>query len=606
MNICVFYLTFLNKLEIFKIMHKTKVFMMSISTSYFDWLPYAVGSLISYVKSDTVIENNFEFLDPEYRYKCMEIESFHDNLKSADIIGLTNWIWNQNLNDRIAKLFKTYNKNGLVIYGGTNVPEDQQLAKEYAANRPFVDLFFPGPAEKSFKNFLLNYCNNDSLTVNGTFTKDTFNFKRESYKGMVLPSPYTSGVFDNLILNSEEKLGAVLETNRGCPYSCAFCDWGGLTNSKIMKHEYQQNLDNIAFIAKHEIIDKVDLIDANFGIFPEDLDYIKFLISEKNKRKTDIRLFMGGLAKNGSKNLEEIMNLINTNFNGHHVGNSVKLSFQSHNPEVLKSINRSNIDNSKLFPMADRLSKSGILTDAEMIIGLPGETVEGWIDTIQKNVDLRVDTQRTYFLHFMVNTPMYSEEYRKKYKIKTKKVLIPEILNNYTLQEYHKSRFSKKIVSDCKFDDLLEYQTLEFMYECSSFDSQELLEMFKVWGWFDALYNSNLAKREMIIGDKTIKEQYQLFNKLMTDDKMPFFKKIFDEYSDLVWNLVKPEPITAVNDLATANFINKFFLRGNMVVDLVTNKDVALNELSQVYPKINFDHLKYKELPRLYVMGGQV
>jgi hypothetical protein len=153
---------------------------------------------------------------------------------------------------------------------------------------------------------------------------------------------------------------------------------------------------------------------------------------------------------------------------------------------------------------------------------------------------------------------------------------------------------------------LLEYQTLEFMYECSSFDSQELLEMFKVWGWFDALYNSNLAKREMIIGDKTIKEQYQLFNKLMTDDKMPFFKKIFDEYSDLVWNLVKPEPITAVNDLATANFINKFFLRGNMVVDLVTNKDVALNELSQVYPKINFDHLKYKELPRLYVMGGQV
>ena len=51
-----------------------------------------------------------------------------------------------------------------------------------------------------------------------------------------VPSPYLTGVFDELIKeNPKERWLASWETNRGCPFSCAFCDWGSATASKVSR-----------------------------------------------------------------------------------------------------------------------------------------------------------------------------------------------------------------------------------------------------------------------------------------------------------------------------------------------------------------------------------
>ena len=57
-----------------------------------------------------------------------------------------------------------------------------------------------------------------------------------------VPSPYVEGIFDDMVSKeSEAKWSTVFETNRGCPYSCTFCEWGGLTQSKI----FQFDLDKV-------------------------------------------------------------------------------------------------------------------------------------------------------------------------------------------------------------------------------------------------------------------------------------------------------------------------------------------------------------------------
>ncbi len=49
-----------------------------------------------------------------------------------------------------------------------------------------------------------------------------------------VPSPYTMGLFDYLPDMYPGKIwNAVIETNRGCPFMCTFCDWGGTTFSKV-------------------------------------------------------------------------------------------------------------------------------------------------------------------------------------------------------------------------------------------------------------------------------------------------------------------------------------------------------------------------------------
>jgi len=595
-------------------MNKTKILLASISFSAYEWLPYAVGCLISYAKKEPLINQLYEFMEPEYRSNSLDKNDFHERLKLADILGLTNWIWNQNYNDRIAKIYKKYRPDGVVIYGGVNVPENYNFAQQYAKDRPFVDIFFTGPAEENFKNFLLNYTKDKFKNVKGAFTHNEYHVisDRNQYKNINIPSPYLDGIFENIINREKNSLSAIFETNRGCPYACAFCDWGGMTRSKIIKTDKQQVLDTISYIMSKESIDKIEIGDANFGIYPVDVEYTKHMIAEKNKRKNKINLTMGGFAKNGSKYVEEIMRLMHNNFDAYHGRKYIKLSFQSHDQTTLDAVQRSNIDNEKLIPMLKRFQNEGVEVDAEMIIGMPGDNQDRWLETIQRNMDLKINHQKSFTLYVVPNTPMAMPEYKEKYKIKTKKVLVPYDLDHIKSKEYHIKRLNgETIISTCRFDDPTEYQTLEFVYNCFSFDSDELMKIYDVWFWFNTLYNTKVARKWMLESKLSAKDQFKQFIKLIEENKMPFFKKLLDNFRYAVWNTIaKPEEETKVNDLHLVNFLTKFVFRGTEVYDIYENQNTVLRELKLLYPTINFDHFRKRtnleDKLRLYYVAAEI
>ncbi len=85
----------------------------------------------------------------------------------------------------------------------------------------------------------------------------------------VIPSPYLSGIFDKLMSKYPEvRWNATLETNRGCPYACTFCDWGSLTYNKVKVFNLERVFDELEWIAQKGI-DFVSFTDANFGIFAD-------------------------------------------------------------------------------------------------------------------------------------------------------------------------------------------------------------------------------------------------------------------------------------------------------------------------------------------------
>jgi radical SAM superfamily enzyme YgiQ (UPF0313 family) len=61
---------------------------------------------------------------------------------------------------------------------------------------------------------------------------------------------------------------ALLETNRGCPFSCTFCDWS--LTKKIVEYPLARVEAELAWVVDHGLT-HVMLADANFGIRPRDL-----------------------------------------------------------------------------------------------------------------------------------------------------------------------------------------------------------------------------------------------------------------------------------------------------------------------------------------------
>lgn len=588
------------------------IFLSSISFSASDYLPYPVGVLISYCRKDPQVASSYKFLEPEFRSDALDRPEFHEKLKKSDFLGLTNWVWNQGYNDRIAKVYKEYRPDGIVLYGGTNVPESRPKAFEYAAERPFVDIFFCGPAEEFLRKFLVDYPTKGLADVEGAFTREQFNVVRKNqYKETPISTPYLEGIFDDLIERSDRPLTAVFETNRGCPYRCSFCDWGGVTRSKIVRADTREVKDTITYIMSKNKITQIEIADANFGIFDTDVEFMEHLVSEQKKREKRIDLIFGGMAKNGSPHAEKILELMYENFEAYHGRKYVKLSFQSHDKEVLDIAQRSNIKNERLFDLARKFQDRGVQIDAEMIIGLPGETQKKFLDSIQTNMNLKVNHQKSFVLFVVPNTELADPAYKAKYGIKTKKVLIPHDLYHLKSEVYHNSRASGPIYTRCDFTDPSKFQTFEFIYECFSYDSQELMKIYDVWFWFNALYNAKVAREYMLNSEASASEQFGRFMDLVEGGRMPFFEKLLGQYRHAVWNtLVKPEAVTRVHDLFLANFVGKFNFRGNEVMEIFDNQRIAEKELSLIYPEIDFGHFmpkpNLKDKLRLYYVSADV
>jgi radical SAM superfamily enzyme YgiQ (UPF0313 family) len=501
------------------------ILLGSFSVIYNDWLPYASGCLISYCKAIPEINAKYTFLEP--LYKQLPVKQYHDKLMQADILGLTCYVWNQSYNDQLARYFKSINPMGVVVYGGPQVPEDVELKHQYDIDSP-SDYSIAGLGEIAFAEWL------QGLPLSGS-------------KLTKMPTPYLDGTFDQLLSNGET-FKVSFETNRGCPYGCSFCDWGGQSRSKVTFFDPTTVKQTIDYIYQHTNITELEILDANFGIVPTDVDYVDYMIECQAKYNNRLKISYSGLAKNGSKHLPHILSKVFDNLPIDQ--RNLKISFQTHTKQALEVANRSNIDNSKLFPLIDQFKASGIPTTSEMIIGLPGETADSWLKTLHYNYhDLNIDFIRTYILHVVANTPLYDKSYRAKWQIKTK---------------------------------LVSYQdsVVEVIRECFSYDTKEIQKMFDYWWFYSTFVNTGLLKGHIV----------DLYNETKTFidniDKMPLMKECLHQYRDIVSIIFNDEPTTVLNDGLHMRFLGAS-LKGREVEMMINNPQAATKDLNIFYKQFN-------------------
>jgi len=394
--------------------------MYKVSSSQFNYLygdqihfPYSIGRLVTYVKTNKNINSQFKF-DRTFIFRD-QLNNYVEQSYDSDILLCSCYVWNWEVTKQLAKKVKATNPNCLIIFGGPQVPN---RTENFFEENPFVDIIVHGEGEIVLENILTAYIKDkDFSKINGIEMKDYRTPPNPRIKDVnILPSPYlTNLILDLVEQKTDIKYIAAWETNRGCPYPCTFCDWGSLTNSKVTNWSEEQLLKEIDWFAQNHIT-YIDCCDANFGIFQERDYRIASKLKEVALKTGYPEKFRAAWAKFASEKIIPIAKQLQEG----KVLKAVSLALQSLDEETLEIVKRANIKFDNFSELTETFRKNKIPTYTELIMGLPGETLESW----KKGLEIlasgsQVGSIYIYNCGVFVNAPMNEPTYMKFHNIKT-------------------------------------------------------------------------------------------------------------------------------------------------------------------------------------------
>lgn len=376
------------------------------------YFPYAAGSLISYAFKDENIRENYEFKG--FIYKKNDINDAIKQFDSPFIIGFSCYVWNYEYNKVLAKRIKSVFPDCIIVFGGHQINAESSVVSSN-----YVDYVLLGEGEESFKNLLLSLIGQDRReNISDCFYKDNGTIIRTPHKNTVIPervSPYIEGYFDDIIEIEKLEFSAILETNRGCPNKCAFCDWGN-EKAKVKQYDIELIKAEIDWMSEHKI-EYCYCADANFGLFSRDEHIVDYIIKKHNETGYPQK-FQATYSKNNPETVFDI----NKKLNESGMSKGATLSFQSMDQNVLDNIYRKNMPLESFHKLMNLYNSNGIATYSELILGLPGETYESFKEGIEKLLECGQHMSINFFnCELLKNSIMNSSEYLNKFNIKSSK-----------------------------------------------------------------------------------------------------------------------------------------------------------------------------------------
>lgn len=365
----------------------------------------------------------------------------------AGVWLFSNYIWSIDQNLQISSFAKNINAAGVTIHGGPSTPKYEAVCEQFMGPGSSVDVAVRGEGEVAVAEILERLARGWSTDgqdlgvlrdVAGLAFKNatgspgtTGSLCRTEERPRVqdldaLPSPYLNGVFD---YDAPGLVSAILETNRGCPYGCTFCDWGSATLQKVHMFDRDRVEREIEWIARREI-PVLWLADANFGIVQRDIE-LASLIAKAKERFGYPKEVLITYAKNSTRRLAQIIEILNR------AGVSCQgvISIQTADPDTLETIRRSNIRTRDYDQLVEVFREMDLPLSIELMYGLPGSTVESFKADLQRYFDrnLLIKAFRTRLLP---NSPMADPEYREHHRIELDEDDLVVSTSSFTRDDY--------------------------------------------------------------------------------------------------------------------------------------------------------------------------
>ncbi len=402
-----------------------------------DVMPAAVGCLATYAEQalgNRVAIEIFKF--PETLIEALESGA------PPDVIGFSNYAWNEDLGTQFALAIKTRFPAIIVVFGGPNYPTTPAEQERFLRKYPQIDFYVVKEGEIGFTRLLATLIEADLTPegvpldlpsvhriANGRFIASYVSARIRDMTEV--PSPYLAGKLDKFF---DGTMLPIIQTNRGCPFQCTFCVEGVDYYNKVAKTKSAQKIDaELEYIARRmaQLRDQkggrgdLHIADSNFGMYKEDLEICN-LIAEKQREYSYPEYINVATGKNHKERVLEAAGVIN---------GALRLSgsVQSLDDIVLKNIKRANIDANQIIDLALGASKIGANSYSEIILGLPGDTFEGHMRTTKIIVEAGFNIVCLYQLMLLPGTDLASDESVEKWKMVTRYRAIPRCYGHFDL-----------------------------------------------------------------------------------------------------------------------------------------------------------------------------
>jgi radical SAM superfamily enzyme YgiQ (UPF0313 family) len=402
-----------------------------------DVMPNAVGGIAAYAKKAFG-----DLVECEIIKRPEELADWLGRRRPPRLIGLSNYVWNERLSLSFARVIKSQFPDIVIVTGGPNYAHSLEGRERYFQANPYVDFHVVNEGERAFSLLLDQLLRVDFRkalltepipSVDYTDAGGRFVWSETPVPRIrdltEIPSPYVTGLLERYF---DGKWAPIIQTNRGCPFTCTFCVEGNDYYNKVNRNAYEKVKAELECIAERMAAcrerggrNDLQIADSNFGIYKEDLETCR-LIGQLQARYGWPEYINVATGKNNQERVLECARLIN---------GALKLSgsVQSLDPHVLRNIKRDNISEQQLIQLALEAREAGANVYSEIILGLPGDTPEAHYQTIEKIMDADFNIVCLYQLMLLPGTELVTEESRKRWGFRTAYRVMPRCYGSYEL-----------------------------------------------------------------------------------------------------------------------------------------------------------------------------
>ncbi len=316
------------------------------------------------------------------------------------VLCMSNYAWNADLTYAFAEYVKRVHPETVVVFGGPNFPINPTHREKFLRERPAIDFHIKWDGEFAFASLMRKLMDagmdhralitSETISENACYLNGVSYIEGPNHRVLDLdgvPSPYLTGLFDKFF---DEMLIPMMETTRGCPYSCTFCNDGNILRNRIYRKSEQRIREELTYIAsKSQGTPQTQLFltDLNFGMYRQDLDTANVIRSVIDDYGWPGRVETS-TGKSQPGRLLQVTKIINEGSRG-----IIKLgySFQSTDPTVLKEIKRKNLSVDDLIPMRDyRFEQINDNQEffTELILALPGDNLDAHHSSLRNVIDV--------------------------------------------------------------------------------------------------------------------------------------------------------------------------------------------------------------------------